>query len=235
MNLRILSPPSWSISINLAKWASKLGIPLASTQPIKGIIIVGNGIPDDIICLILAHKFNGKHIMGITKPQKLGIDSIHPALELIKDEKIKNLMLIIDQEENKLSELWEKIEERFKEKGMKCKIIKKEERLHIYECFYNDYKFNALIILNGLDKPYLKHTIEDHLLEFSKELNKEIILDKNINPKEIWRKLKDKHQDIYSNLLKYGKEKIELFFPQHVKAFNFLKQIFENSRSLKIN
>jgi len=68
MILRNLSPISSSLSRNLVKWAVRLKIPLAGLQPLEKVIIIANGVPDAIVCLILAHKFNGKQFVGILKP-----------------------------------------------------------------------------------------------------------------------------------------------------------------------
>jgi len=70
MRLRPLSHPSWHISISLTKWSAKLRVPLASSlQTVSCVIVVGDGVPEDIVCLILAHRFNGGATIGITKPQ----------------------------------------------------------------------------------------------------------------------------------------------------------------------
>jgi len=41
------------------------------------LIIIGNGTPDDVVLLILTHKMDGDHVVGMTKPkERLGTDSI---------------------------------------------------------------------------------------------------------------------------------------------------------------
>jgi hypothetical protein len=33
-------------------------------------ITVGDGSPDDIVCLVLCHRFDGRKVVGINKPQE---------------------------------------------------------------------------------------------------------------------------------------------------------------------
>jgi stress-induced morphogen len=227
MKIRFLAPPTWSISRELTKWARRLKIPLAGPQPVQSVIVVGNGTPDEVVCLILCHKLNGENVVGITKPQeKLRIDSITPALELIRREKVKNLLIALDQERESLEELWKRIEGKFKEEKLKYKIESQEEKFCAYTCSQAHYKFKILMTINGLNRPYQKNTIEDHLLEFSREFLEEdankALNNSNKDPKEAWKKLVDRHQEIYSSLSKRGHDKMQQIFPQHIKALSEL-------------
>jgi hypothetical protein len=228
MRMRILAPPTWRISIDLNKWARKLNIPLAGPQPINVAIIVGNGIPDDIVWLILGHKFNRRHVIGITKPQEmLGVNSISSIPMLVKGEKIKDLIIAIDQETSILEGIWENVERIFQERRITYKVVEEDGKLRIFDCTYASYKFRNLIVINGLDKPYSKHTIEDHLLEFYREISGEnlniILSNSDQDPKKAWRKLKDKEEYVYHQLIETSTDKLEQIFTQHIKALKALK------------
>ena len=238
MRLRVLSPLEWSISRSLGKWAGKLKIPLSRLAPVKGVIIIGNGTPDDIVCLILCHKFDGKQVVGVIKPEAAGIKSaIYAALRSIR-EKINNLMVILDQEEKKEKEFWNEIEDVFKKEKVEFEVIEKEEKFRVYACSQAHYKFKVAVLVNGLpNKQYKKHTIEDHLLELSMSLEnvredvEEVLRESEYDPKEAWKKLRKKNKEIhgkvYSHLLNASKDKIRSYFPQHVRALEIFREIIE--------
>jgi len=229
MRLRVLSPPDWSISRNLAKWARKLRIPLSRLAPVKGVIIIGNGTPDDIVCLILCHKFDGKHVVGVTKPEAAGIKSaILAALKIVEKVKVKDLMIILDQEEREQGEFWNEVEDEFRKEKVEFAVNEGGEGFRAYECSQAHYKFKVAVLANGLPGRYRKHTIEDHLLELSTSLEnvgedvEEVLRESEYDPKEAWKKLREKHREIhgkvYSHLLNASKDKIRSYFPQHVRA-----------------
>ena len=225
MILRNLSPISSGLSRNLVKWAVRLKIPLAGLQPLEKVIIIANGVPDAIVCLILAHKFNGKQFVGILKPlEGLRVGAISSALKIVRSKKVKDILIILDQERDPLEELWRRIERKLSE-VVKYEISRVENRFRMYICSHAYYKFRMLIVISGLSTPYSdKHTIEDHLLELSKEVltkeDVERILRSYRDPKAAWQKLGEKHQAIYSYLLNASKDKLKQFFPQHIKAFS---------------
>ncbi|MCW7075025.1 MAG: hypothetical protein OCU24_04130 [Candidatus Methanospirare jalkutatii] len=239
MRLRVLSPPDWSISRSLGKWAGKLKIPLSRLAPVKGVIIIGNGTPDDIVCLILCHKFDGKHVVGVTKPKAAGIKSaILAALKIVEKVKVKDLMIILDQEERGQEEFWNEVEEGFRKEKVEFTVNEEGEGFRAYECSQAHYKFKVAVLANGLtNKQYKKHTIEDHLLELSSRLEnvredvEKVLRESEYDPKEAWKKLREKHREIhgkvYSHLLNASKDVIRLYFPQHVRALEIFREIIE--------
>jgi len=238
MRLRILSPPGWSISRNLVKWARKLRIPLSGPAPMKGVIIIGNGTPDDIVCLILCHKFNGKHVVGVTKSEAAGIKkAIYAALKVVEKVKVKNLMIILDQEEREQGEFWNEVEDEFRKEKVEFAVNEEGEGFKAYECSQAHYKFKVAVLANGLPRQYRKHTIEDHLLELSMSLEnvreavEEVLRESEYDPKKAWKKLREKHKEIngkvYSHLLNASKDVIRSYFPQHVRALEIFREIIE--------
>ena len=195
----------------------------------RGVIIIGNGTPDDIVCLILCHKFDGKHVVGVTKPEAAGIKSaILAALKVVEKVRVKDLMIILDQEEREQEEFWNEVEEGFRKEKVEFAVNEEREGFRAYECSQAHYKFKVAVLANGLPGRYRKHTIEDHLLELSTSLEnvgedvEEVLRESEYDPKEAWKKLREKHREIhgkvYSHLLNASKDKIRSYFPQHVRA-----------------
>jgi len=80
-----------------------------------------------------------------------------------------------------------------------------------------------VISVNGLDVSYTKHTIEDHLIEFSKKLLGEKEVEEKLNkcnndPKDAWQMLREKHEFIYNNLINTDEKILRKYFPQHLEA-----------------
>jgi hypothetical protein len=227
MRMRILCPPTWRMSINLATWARKLKIPLAGLQPVSAIIIVGNGIPDDVVWLILGHKFDGEHVVGITKPrEELGINSLSSIPKLIESGRTESLIVSMDQERLTLEEVEANIKRKLRETGVEHELIEEGRRIYVFNCVYACHRFRTAIVVNGLDKPYRRHTIEDHLLEFYREFVKRdlesLLSDVSGDPKEAWRRLKSEEELIYNQLLRVSCDELERTFTQHVRALKLL-------------
>lgn len=137
-------------------------------------------------------------------------------------------MVVLDQEGDKLEEILGRAEGKLHESGVNFEIDVEEGRLRTYNCTRAHREFRTLVVVNGLDKPYSMHTIEDHLLEFSERVlgeNVGGVLDAiNKYPKEAWEKLEDKHQAVYSRLLEAKEKELEQIFPQHMRALDLLQE-----------
>ncbi|MEM0203258.1 MAG: hypothetical protein QXR83_04785 [Archaeoglobaceae archaeon] len=217
----MLRPLSLRIKEKLLGWSKKLNIRLAEFQETDCILFVTNGTPDDVVCLIISHKFDGKSVVGITKPKKTRDSAIPEVLNVIGKMKVKKIALIVDQEEEELADLWRRIEKRLHDCGVKYSEKEKEERFRSYECKLGPRDFELLVCINGLDKPYIRHTIEDHLVEASKKLGKDSPPE---DPKEAWKGLEEDEQlKVYHYLSKKADmNEIERLFPQQVKLFEAL-------------
>jgi len=154
MNIRLLNRPTERITQNLDNWSRRLKIPLVTKQtPIEAAIIVGDGTPDDIIWLILTHKLNGKQTIGLTKPPGwLGLSSINLIPTLIKGEKIKSVIVAVDQETNTLEDVWREAEKSLKERGIGFEVVERGRRVYVFACTYANYALKTLIVVNGVDK-----------------------------------------------------------------------------------
>ena len=229
MKLAVLSPPDWSIYRNLHKWSRRLGIQLAtSMQTIDSIIILGNGSPDDITYLILCHKLNGKKVVGITKTKEPRYSSIDVIIELAERIKVKKYLLVIDQENDDVNTIYREIERILRFRCAHFSINERSRRLRTYECTRGHRNFTVIIVVSGLDTLNLtRHTIEDHLLEFSKtilgenELNNLLKITKG-DPKEVWKLIGDRHHEVFKEFLNTKVEVLKQIFPQHIEALNML-------------
>ncbi|MGQ4915329.1 MAG: hypothetical protein ACP6IU_11395 [Candidatus Asgardarchaeia archaeon] len=107
--------PTQRLAINLQKISRKLkiqAITMKSDDNLKDIVIITNGTPDDIVFSIIAYHQNGRKIIGIVKPEKTRLGAIDSIPKYIK-HKIKNLMIIIDQEDEELKNLFAQVEKSF--------------------------------------------------------------------------------------------------------------------------
>ncbi|RLE85712.1 MAG: hypothetical protein DRJ41_00670 [Thermoprotei archaeon] len=228
MNLRILTPPHWAVARSLLKWSRKLKIPLVKGyQPVDVVIVIGNGVPDNIMCMILAHKLNGTRIIGLTKPERSLSGTFH---ELAFHTRVRKIVVILDQEDRNLDEVWRYLETELRRAGIKINIVNSEPRLCIYSCSYGNHLFEVIAVINGLEMPYRKHTIEDHLLKICEELCgsklSQMLGTRSVDPKEMWNRLRNMHFEVYSYILKANISKLEEIFHYHIKA---LKLVLEET------
>ncbi|MHC1579096.1 MAG: hypothetical protein ACXQTZ_00320 [Candidatus Alkanophagales archaeon] len=104
-------------------------------SPARGaLIVVGDGTPDDIVCLILAHKHDGERVVGITKSEEKRIGALAAALTLFRKMKVKNLMVLLDQDGDELEALWERIEDKLRKENVGFEIELDEGRFRVYNC-----------------------------------------------------------------------------------------------------
>jgi len=219
MKIRIVAPPDWSITRNLTSWARRLKIPLAGAQSdMDALIIIGNGTPDDVVLLILTHKMDGDHVVGITKPkERLGTASISLIRQYLRIS--KNLIFVIDQEKDTLEDIWRRVDEKLQGNGIASRLIEEDKRIKIFDCSLGSYKFKVSIVINGLNGQYQKHTIEEHLIEYYRRVLGGSLSNVADDPKDIWESLGERlHKDIYCKLLNSSKDEIKEIFPLHIKA-----------------
>lgn len=231
MNIRVLAPPSWQLAIAINKWASKLRIKIARHEAFNKLILIGDGIPDAIAYLILAHKFDGKSTVGVTTTEEKHIMAVTHVPIIVKQLGVQKIVLSLDQEEHTLENLKTQLEERMREK-FSFQPEEKQERYYVYACSYSQRTFKLIITVNGLDLPshrFRKHTIEDHLLSSLKEISNDNSLITTTlsrtkeDPKETWRLLRDHHYNVYSNLLKWKIERLRNLFPQQISSLEMLE------------
>ena len=220
MNLRILTPPHWSVARSLLRWSRRLKVQLAGPyQPVREVILIGNGVPDNIVAMLLAHKLNGRRAVGLAKPP----GALSAALrELIFQSLIRKVLLLFDQEDRSLNDAWRSLESELRRAKMEYRILSDEERLRVYGCRHGSRQLRVIAVVNGLEAPYRKHTIEDHLLKICEKLRiYEAPLPHSAespDPKELWSRLKEHHERVYRYILQASMEELKDAFHHHLKG-----------------
>jgi len=196
-----------------------------ATRDLDTLVVIGDGTPDDIAFSIIVFHLNGDKIAGIVKPkEKKRIDCVGLIPAYLKGN-IRKIIFLMDQEDDKLSTIYERIHEGVKKIATgKIKVIdeESEKRLKVYECKYGSKEFELILVINGLDEIHTdKHSIEDHLLKAAELLSIEI--GDFENSKEAWNSIKDRHEDIFKKLKKKRKI-VEGVFPQQIQGCKYLAE-----------
>ena len=222
MRLVFLDPTS-DLASNIRTISRKLRINVVTyIDTFDTIIVVSNGTPDDQVMGIICHYCNGERIAGIAKPPGITGYAVIDLLVNYLKFRIKNIVILKDQEQETIDEVFKNFKERLNKNNIKHNLIKKEARLMIYNCSHAGREFRIIFILNGLDK-FEKHSIEDHLVKCAEEFLKVKIDDKK-DPKKVWKGLTREQQEEIFKKLKERKNKAYLIFPQHFEAFKFLEK-----------
>ena len=190
------------------------------------LVVIGNGTPDDIAFSIIAFHIKVGKIAGIVKPKmerRYGFINLIPTY--LKG-KVRKILILMDQEDDKMSTIYETIYEGVKklETG-KIKVSDEEsEKVRVYEGKYGGKAFELIIAINGLDEIHTdKHSIEDHLLKAAEILSIEV--EDFENSKAAWKSI---NYDLQLKIFKGLEEKrkiVESVFPQQIKGCEYLKSI----------
>jgi len=156
--------------LNISKISRKIKInvtvPSGSSE---SIVIISNGSPDDIVFGILSFHSDGKELVGIVKPPRITriavLDIIKTYLLKLKP-RIKKMLILMDQEEDNLNDIFDKCKRRLIKNNISITKEEGELRLKVYDCKYVDREFKIILVINGLDEiDVKKHRIEDHLIK----------------------------------------------------------------------
>jgi hypothetical protein len=163
---------------------------------------------------------------SVEEIEELGINSLSSIPKLIESGKTKSLIVSMDQERLTLEEVEASIKRKLRETGVEHELIEEGRRTYVFNCIYACHRFRAAIVVNGLDRPYRRHMIEDHLLEFYREFMKRdlesLLSDVDGDPKEAWKRLKSEEELIYNRLLRASCDELEKTFTQRVRALKLL-------------
>ena len=204
------------------------------------LILIGNGTPDDLILAILAHKFNGSTFVFLVRPEvRRNIPAIRTIPTLIKQAgvKIRKILFLVDQETQlNLEKIFIKVESLLQKEKVKILQEERSGRLEVLTCSFQGKEFDLILVINGLDRPYQKHSIEDHLLEALRLTSilpqnklEKLVQEAGNDPKRAWwEKVEKKTQlQILAALHQMNKERLREIFPQQYQAF----QLFLSSKN----
>jgi len=200
----------------------------ASISPPKILILIGNGSPDDLAIAILSFKFDGEDFAWLVRP-KIGRNiAALQSLPILLDSHTGSILALLDQEREEIQEFLLKTKETLLREGLEVSEEKGEGRLRALSCKYHERAFNLILLINGLDRPYTIHTIEDHLLEagelfLGKEKVEELLQKAENHPKKAWGSLERGSQDeVFVRLCQLERADLHKLFPQHCEAFRLL-------------
>lgn len=188
------------------------------------LVVIGNGTPDDIAFSIIAFHIKVDKIAGIVKPKterRYGFINLIPTY--LKG-KVRKILILMDQEDDKMSTIYERIQEGVKKLATgKIKVIDEEsEKVRVYEGKYGGKEFELILVINGLDEiQTTKHSIEDHLLKAAEILS--IDVGDFDNSKAAWKSINHDRQLKIFKGLKEKRKIVESVFPQQIKGCEYLK------------
>ena len=127
-----------------------------------------------------------------------------------------------------LEEVWQRLESSLRQHGLPYTVVKMGERWRLYKVEHELLKFNLAVAVNDLETPFLKHSIEDHLIHLATlkgEISEEDLRGHE-TAKEAWKtilkKKKGLHEEIYKEILGGERAAIHEAFKQHLEVIENL-------------
>jgi len=231
MRIRLIDP-SHRLSQALVRLARRLKIRdtlyLTPLQTLRSrvAIIVANGSLDNQVALLLAHIFNGSEYepIDIMFPRYKRMSSfpyIHRYVERGYE------VVLLDQEIDDLENIY---------RGFKSKVHGRLESMKVDSSVNNRFakavlstlrgRLHVLLVINGLDDArFTKHCIEDHLIVIAESMGKVRLGAEEVDTKSLWLSLSKRDQlDEFEHIKREGEDLVRRVFPQHVKAFEWIKR-----------
>lgn len=200
------------VRTNLTYLSKKLGIDFLVDDHSKAsfFIVLTDGTPDDLCFGLISSYFKDEKHGIITKSKTHRYDAIDGILEYIK-KGVNIVYLIIDQEDDSIEYLFNRVHTKLREKGLTEEHIEMDNKVGFYSCSIGPYNYQVILVVNGLTEiDTKKHCIEDHFIKCADVSPEEL-------SKDAWNKLTPEEQiEIYKMLLK--DDNLRNFFPQHVLA-----------------
>ncbi|KAF5432202.1 hypothetical protein C5S39_04165 [Candidatus Methanophagaceae archaeon] len=189
------------------------------------LVVIGDGTPDDIAVSIIAFHSEADKIVGIVKPPGItGLGVIDLIPRYLKGN-IHKILVLLDQEDNILSEIHEILQKRLQKVATReLEIIeeKTEKRLRVYNGKYGGKEFELILVINGLDEIRTdQHTIEDHLLKAAEMFS--IDVGDFEKSKKAWQAIIPERQLKIFKELKAKRKLVGTIFPQQVEGCEYLK------------
>jgi len=212
--------------VRVSRWLG-FDVLVSVVEELRCFIVIGDGTPEDEILALIAYHLNsvGK-VIGIAKPEFVGI-KVFELIPTYLVQKVGSILVLIDQEDYDVEVLIKEVEERLRGHGIAIESRGNKGRLVVYDCERGGRRFRLIVVINGLDEiPFERHMVEDHLLKAAKILLGEQIGDvfsKSRDAKEAWKKLYQYREDIYRKL-RNDKKLLETVFPQQVRAMRILEE-----------
>ncbi|MCD6484462.1 MAG: hypothetical protein J7L47_05045 [Candidatus Odinarchaeota archaeon] len=215
---------------NIQKYSRKLNIQVivSKSNILRDIVVIGNGTPDDVAFSIVAHDQNGEKVVGIVKPEKIWLNVID-FIPIYLQGNVRNILILIDQEDKNLALLYDEIKERITRIGIQASEEDVDKRVRVFSCTRGAKKFRLIFVINGLDDiPTKKHTIEDHLVKAASIFeNNSILLElekTGKTSKEVWKELEEGIREKILRQLTQQRKKMRKLFPQQILGCKYLEK-----------
>jgi len=184
-----------------------------SAESLDALIVIGNGTPDDSILGVLSFHLDGYKTVGIVKPGEMTHLSVLDVLKTYLRPRIRKLMILIDQEDLTLDNLFDNALRRMRGTGISVDHVEEMERLRVCRCSLAGRDFDVIIVANGLEEVSSQtHSIEDHLTKAAE-------IEVAENSKRSWRSLnRSEREEVFKRLQEKRIDEIEDIFPQQVSG-----------------
>jgi len=220
--------PSSGLVTNITRISKKIQMNVlikhVDTRDLDTLVVLSDGLFDDIASSLIAYYLNGDKVAGIVKSKRTRFGAIDLLPTYLKGN-IRTIVFLIDQEADSLNTIYEEIQKRLEKLATgEINIIDEEsEKVRVYKGKYGSREFQLILIINGLDEIHTdKHCIDDHFLEVAKRLSMDIRDFEN--PEEAWNSLtRDQQLKIFKELKAYRKL-VKSVFPQQVQGCKYLME-----------
>lgn len=222
MRIQLLSIPGTvnraRVEVRIRKVLKKLGFEeaLSYKGPVNGLIVIGNGTPDDVVITVLTHLLDGKCNAGLLIPTEKRFSGVKQIAHIMRTFRGKPVAFVIDQEDEGLKELYSGLIRKFSEFGIKLEPGEGKDRWR--EFFISGTRDSKMVVVvNGLDG-YKVHKIEDHLLALHGVDLDRLPTSTRGDPKGVWKHLSSREEDLLVKVLeKLNKRNMKEYFPQHIE------------------
>ncbi|MCD6349049.1 MAG: hypothetical protein J7L91_05415, partial [Candidatus Korarchaeota archaeon] len=153
------------IEVRIRKVLKKLRLKntLAYKGLVDGLIVIGNGTPDDAVVTVIAHLLDGRCNAGLLIPTEKGFGAVKHVVHVMRTFSGKPVAFVIDQEDMELEDLYRRITKKFSKFGVGLELSGGEGRWREFVIDSGSGGSKVIVVVNGLDG-YEVHEIEDHLL-----------------------------------------------------------------------
>ena len=187
---------------------------------IDSLIVLGDGREDYVVVPLICHHLNRNKTVAIVKPTYTRYGALQTLKAIVKT--YKTIAFVLDQENDELSAISEKIMWKLNEISTVCKEKKDliGGRVVCYDkCIFGDHRFKFVVVINGLDDMRgPNHMIEDHLVRLAG-------VTVQGDSKDEWNGLsEEKRLEVFRNIYTdRGVAETEKVFKQHFAGLRLLK------------
>ncbi len=222
MRIQLLNVPgslnSVKIEVRIRRIVKELSLenPLTDKGSVDGLIIIGDGTPDDVAVTIIAHWLDGKCNAGLFIPIDRRLGAVKHVIRVMRIFNGKPIAFVLDQEDQELEDLYEGLKKKFSEFGVILESRDGEGRWREFTARFDSQASKIIVVVNGLEG-YEVHKIEDHLLALINVDLRELGNARKDSKVVAWKILSSKEKDLLVKALKkLSRENLKEYFPQHI-------------------